>query len=181
MKCSTLCSTSGAIRIASVFLLAYLVVSSAGADMYKWVDDKGVIHFSDQPPAPRQVPSQMETIPTVTSRPAPAPATSATPATEPLIDEKPKTMERKAPPPKKQKPSEVVLYVTSWCKYCKKAKEFLRSRNIAFTVYDIEKDQQAARRRKELDSRSGVPLAIINGQILLGFSEASYTQALTIR
>ena len=38
MKCSTLCSTSGAIRIASIFLLAYLVVSSAGADMYKWVD-----------------------------------------------------------------------------------------------------------------------------------------------
>ncbi len=77
--------------------------------------------------------------------------------------------------------AEVELYVTSWCPYCKKAINFFNARGIPFTAYDIEEDRSAARRKRQLDNRSGVPFAIINGQKIHGFSESSYSRALAGR
>ena len=65
----------------------------------------------------------------------------------------------------------VELYITSWCPYSKKAVSFFQSRGIPFVSYDIEKDESAARRKSQLDSKSGVPFAIINGQKIHGYSE----------
>ena len=78
----------------------------------------------------------------------------------------------------KKKSNEVILYGTSWCPYCKKARDFFTSRNISFTDYDIEKDKEAAERKKQLDTESGVPFAIINGEKIHGFSPADYEKAL---
>ena len=143
------------------------------ADIYKWVDDKGVVHFSDQPPNPKQERGNVESMP------------SAPPSTWQPPAEKKATSDSVAeptpsvsPPIKALQPARVELFVTSWCKYCKLARNYLTANNIPFTEYDIEKDSQAAQRRKALDPRSGVPLAVINGKTILGFSEASYSQAL---
>jgi len=76
---------------------------------------------------------------------------------------------------------QVELYVTSWCSYCKHATQFFRSRGIPFTVYDIEKDKGAAQRKNRLDSRGGVPFAVINGQAIHGFSAEAYERALERR
>jgi len=76
---------------------------------------------------------------------------------------------------------QVELYVTSWCPYCKQAIQFFRSRGIPFTVYDIEKDKGAAQRKNRLDSRGGVPFAVINGQAIHGFSAEAYERALERR
>jgi glutaredoxin len=76
---------------------------------------------------------------------------------------------------------EVEIYTTSWCGYCKKAIHFLRTNNIPFNQYDIEKDPRAAKRMKALGGRGGVPFAIINEHKLYGFSENSYKRVLGIR
>lgn len=69
--------------------------------------------------------------------------------------------------------------MTKWCGYCKKAIAFLRKNNIAFNAYDIEQDLDAATRKKTLDpGYSGIPLAIINGAPIRGFSEDLYEEAL---
>lgn len=73
---------------------------------------------------------------------------------------------------------QVELYVTSWCPYCKQAENFFRSQGIPYTAYDIEKDSSAARRKEQLDSSRGVPLAIINGQMIRGYSAEAYREAL---
>jgi len=78
----------------------------------------------------------------------------------------------------KIKSNEVILYTTSWCPYCKKARDFFTSRNISFTDYDIEKDKEAAERKRQLDTGSGVPFAIINGTKIHGFSPEDYEKAL---
>ncbi len=70
------------------------------------------------------------------------------------------------------------LYVTSWCPSCRKARAYLKEQGIPFNEYDVEKDPDAARRRRSLDARSGVPLAVINGRTILGFSPELYRQAL---
>ncbi len=76
------------------------------------------------------------------------------------------------------KPS-VDIYITSWCPYCKKAMAYLRSENIAFNSYDIEKDSRAKAKKHQLDpGYSGVPLTVINGQLLKGFSKGRFERAL---
>jgi glutaredoxin len=77
-----------------------------------------------------------------------------------------------------QETNRVELYVTSWCPYCRQATDFFRSRGIRYVLYDIERDHSAARRKKELDPRKGVPFAVINGAKIHGFSEKAYLKAL---
>ena len=80
-----------------------------------------------------------------------------------------------------ESPAEVEIYITDWCPYCVKAIRFLKAHGIDYVVYDIEKDREAAQRKKELSGRKGVPFAIINGKKIHGFSEETYSKALGIR
>ncbi len=75
----------------------------------------------------------------------------------------------------------VELYVTSWCPYCNKAKAYLDQQGVEYRLYDIEKDAKAAKRKKRLDTRKGVPFAMINGVAIHGWSEAAYAKALRKR
>ena len=80
---------------------------------------------------------------------------------------------------KEQAMPSVDIYITSWCPYCKKAMAYLRSKNIDFNVYDIEKDAQANAKKQILAPRySGVPLTVINGKVIKGFSKDRFEQAL---
>jgi glutaredoxin len=72
----------------------------------------------------------------------------------------------------------VEIYETDWCAYCKMAKNFFRSRGIKFIVYDIDKDQQAARRMMTMTDIRAVPFVVINGKGIQGYSEQAYTLAL---
>lgn len=73
---------------------------------------------------------------------------------------------------------QVELYVTSWCPYCKKAEAYLDQQGVVYRRYDIEKDAEAAKRKNRLDSRRGIPFAVINGIGIHGWSEAAYAKAL---
>ena len=74
----------------------------------------------------------------------------------------------------------VEIYTTSWCPYCKKAEAFLKANGINYVNFDIDKDKAAAKRKAQLDSRKGVPLAVIDGQTIYGFSERLYRTALDL-
>ncbi|MFP5259122.1 MAG: glutaredoxin family protein, partial [Acidobacteriota bacterium] len=70
----------------------------------------------------------------------------------------------------------VELYVTSWCPYCAKAKAYFDGKGIAYSVYDIDKDAAANQRFKRYGG-SGVPLVMINGAAIAGYSVAEYEKA----
>lgn len=75
----------------------------------------------------------------------------------------------------------VDIYITSWCPYCKKAMAYMEKNNIAFNAYDIEQDDSARAKKYKLDpSYSGVPLTVINGKILKGFSPRRFEKALNL-
>ncbi|UTF58968.1 glutaredoxin family protein [Gilvimarinus sp. DA14] len=63
---------------------------------------------------------------------------------------------------------ETILYATSWCGYCKKTRELLREHNIPYTEYDIEKSVKGERDYQALEGR-GVPLMVINGEVVRGY------------
>jgi glutaredoxin len=74
--------------------------------------------------------------------------------------------------------ADILLYTTSWCPCCRKARDYLRSKGIDFTEYDIEKDKDAAIHKRQLDNREGAPFAIINSRFFRWFSASAYERAL---
>ena len=52
---------------------------------------------------------------------------------------------------------DVVLYTTSWCPYCRKARDYFDQAGIPYTEYDIEKSARAYREYQKISGR-GVPV-----------------------
>jgi glutaredoxin len=67
----------------------------------------------------------------------------------------------------------VLMYSTSWCGYCKKAREHFIKNRVTFIEYDIEKDDRANRMHDILGG-GGVPMIIYNGKMMRGFSESKF-------
>lgn len=65
--------------------------------------------------------------------------------------------------------AQVEVYITSWCGYCKKTLKYLNSKGVDYVAYDIEKDEAARQRHKELGGH-GVPLIVIGSHKINGFS-----------
>ena len=75
------------------------------------------------------------------------------------------------PPPDyaDQHGGKVILYATSWCGYCKKARAFLNEKNIPFYEYDIEKSIEGRDQYRSIGGR-GVPVLLVNGSVIKGYS-----------
>jgi glutaredoxin len=167
-------------KIILVILIHIFALGISSAEIYKWVDENGVTHYSDSPTENIPGPTVTENVETQSADPAPADTPPLPDETQKgaldsnffnILDETPEEEVAANSP-------SVEIYETSWCVYCKKAKDFFRSRGIDFVTYDIEKDQQAARRMRSLTNRQAVPFVVINGQEISGYSVAAYEQAL---
>lgn len=77
--------------------------------------------------------------------------------------------------------ADVVIYTKNDCGDCDKARDYLKSKNIAFTEYNMDNDVNAAIRRKEIDEGEDVPFAIINRNHVYGFSESVYERTLKLK
>ena len=167
------------LRFFLVILSAIIHLSGvAYGEIYKWVDKNGVMHFGDVPPQNAGTASKLESMPTT-------PRKAAEPQVIPEEERQPQTTNRpikKAPPLEITAPvvadANVEMFATSWCGYCKKAREFFAARGIAITEYDIETDAAAAQRKQEIFPSPGVPLVVINGKPIHGFAPHAYEQAL---
>jgi glutaredoxin len=71
----------------------------------------------------------------------------------------------------------VVMYATSWCPYCAKAREYFARTGTAYTEYDIEKSADAHAEFKRLGGR-GVPLILVGNQKMAGFNELAFESLL---
>lgn len=144
--------------------------ASAVAEIYKWRDANGAVHFSDKPPLNMSPATRLETRTDAVyengtgsggemegrgQAPVSAPAKAVT-----------------------SRNAKVEVYLTSWCPWCKKTIEFFQSRGINVRSYDIEKDAAAARRKDRLDPRKGVPTTVVNGQVIHGYAPGTFENAL---
>lgn len=65
----------------------------------------------------------------------------------------------------------VLMYTTSWCPYCTRARQLFAAKGVAFTEIDVE---QVAGAREEMQARSGrssVPQIFIGDRHLGGFDD----------
>ena len=67
------------------------------------------------------------------------------------------------------KMTEVNVYSTPTCPYCKMAKAFLKEKGVKFKDFDVSSDRAAAKEMIEKSGQMGVPVIDINGKIIVGF------------
>jgi glutaredoxin-like YruB-family protein len=63
----------------------------------------------------------------------------------------------------------VILFTTPTCSYCRKAKQYLRQRQVPFKDVDVSRDSAAARDMVRRSRQQGVPVIDIGGKIVVGF------------
>jgi glutaredoxin len=71
---------------------------------------------------------------------------------------------------------DVVMYSTTWCGFCAKARAYMHEKNIRFSDFDIEQDQDARARAQALNPRGSVPTISVDGAVLIGFSANALEQ-----
>jgi glutaredoxin len=71
----------------------------------------------------------------------------------------------------------VVMYATSWCPYCAKARAYFAKNGIAYVEHDIEKSAAVNAEFKRLGGR-GVPLILVGTERISGFSELAFESML---
>jgi glutaredoxin 3 len=103
-----------------------------------------------------------------TSAPAPTPTTTSLVSRTAAAEQLRAAMQRVP----------VTLYTTTWCKHCERARAFMRANSIPFVEHDIEASESAKRAQKALNPAGGVPTIDVDGQVLVGFNEASALHAL---
>ena len=72
---------------------------------------------------------------------------------------------------------QVTMFATSWCPYCRKAREYFAANNIPYVELDVEKSEEAKQRYRVLGGK-GVPVILVGEQRLNGYSEQRLAQLL---
>ena len=74
--------------------------------------------------------------------------------------------------------TKIKLYTTPTCPWCKKTKEFLKDKNIAFQNINVEDNEKARNEMFEKSGQSGVPVVEIGDQIIVGFNPNAIEKAI---
>jgi len=148
--------------------LFFFLYGTANATFYAWEDENGATQITDYPPPQGKSAKNVQVHKYESDN-----------LTD-LQNTEEQGSSSKDNKSKSQKKPEVVLYTKNDCNDCDKAREFLKSKNIPFTEYNMNTDKTSAARRKEVDDSEDVPFAIINKNQVFGFSESVYNRALKI-
>ncbi len=77
---------------------------------------------------------------------------------------------------------EIILYCTSWCPDCRRARNWLKTKNIPFVEVDIDANPTASEQVKKWNGGKRItPTFDINGVILTNFDEEKLSYALKDR
>jgi glutaredoxin 3 len=75
----------------------------------------------------------------------------------------------------------VTVYTTPTCGFCHQVKAYLSQRGVPFTEHDVSRDQQAAAEMVRLSGQRGVPVVLIDDQVVVGFNQPLIDQLLARR
>lgn len=67
---------------------------------------------------------------------------------------------------------EVVVYSTPTCPWCTRAKSYLSQLGVAYEEKDVSRDIEAAREMVRISGQMGVPVLVIDGNVVVGFDKA---------
>ena len=74
----------------------------------------------------------------------------------------------------------VTIYSTPTCHFCKMAKDFFTEKGVPFTNYDVAADAGKRAEMIELTGQLGVPVIVINDQVMVGFDREKLADKLGV-
>lgn len=75
----------------------------------------------------------------------------------------------------------VIVYSTSTCPFCVRAKQFLKDNNVQFEDIDVSANQEKAQEMMKKSGQMGVPVLEIGSEIIVGFDKDKIKAALGIK
>jgi glutaredoxin-like YruB-family protein len=72
----------------------------------------------------------------------------------------------------------VKVYSTPTCPWCRKAKEYLAEKGVQFTDFNVAEDRAKLQEMVQLTGQRGVPVIVIDDEMIVGFDQARIDQAL---
>ena len=66
----------------------------------------------------------------------------------------------------------VTVYSTPTCPYCKRAKDYLSRKGVAYTDINVAENREAAQEMIRKSGQMGVPVITIDEQVVVGFNQA---------
>ena len=73
----------------------------------------------------------------------------------------------------------VVIYSTPTCPYCKRVKDYLTRRGIPYIEHNVALDRDAAKEMVKKSGQLGVPVILIDDEVLIGFNQTPLDRLLT--
>ena len=142
-------------------VLAAIIVTyaaTAAAQLYRWTDEKGKVHFSDTPPPPgaRDV-----------RKKAGGPASASSGAAVPFALQRP------------MKDFPVTFWSAPSCESCGPARQLLNARGVPFKEVSVRTDEQIAELNKAIGGNV-VPALVVGPTVIKGFEESEYQRALDV-
>ncbi len=74
----------------------------------------------------------------------------------------------------------VTIYTTPTCHFCQMAKEFFAEKNVQYTAYDVAADAGKREEMIKLTGQLGVPVIVVDDNIMVGFSREKLAAKLGI-
>lgn len=174
-------------RVGLIALAALAI--GARADFYRWTDAEGNPHVTTEPP-----PSTAKKVKKTASRHAPnhrplptspgavlgqAGVLTGPGSANPLpVDLGGKKTDRPLDNLQPRGALSVEIYSAAWCGWCTKAKAYFSARGVPYREYDIDHDAAAKARLKSLNPSGGIPVTVINGRTIQGYSPSQFDAAL---
>lgn len=142
----------------ALFAVFLCLPVAADAELYKWIDADGKVHYSDSAPKDRKSKRLDLKVNSISGPPVVSKMRSASPSGSAMAQR-------------------VRLLSTTWCGYCKKAAAYLRSRGTPFEELDVEKSSQGKREYDALGGR-GVPIILVGDRRMDGYDQTTLTKML---
>ncbi len=67
---------------------------------------------------------------------------------------------------------QIVIYSTPTCPICKRAKEYLTKKGIPYQEIDVAGDRKAVQEMIQKSGQMGVPVIIVDGELMVGFNQS---------
>jgi glutaredoxin len=139
-----------------VLTLSLLAALPAAADsLYRWVDETGRVHYSDQPPPPKTKNAIQKSY------------------KGSVIESGDSYGLRQA---KERFP--VILYTSSCGPACEMGQQLLDKRGIPYSTKDVENNADTQKALRELTGNLRIPTLVVGSQKLTGFEDSQWNSAL---
>ena len=75
----------------------------------------------------------------------------------------------------------VTIYSTPTCHFCQMAKEYFKANGVKYSEFDVASNLEKRKEMMEKSGQLGVPVTIIDNNVVVGFDRPRLAQLLNIK